>query len=134
VAPLAQLTEQEPVHVTVQLAPAAHETLPLSPTVTWHEEFGWQLTLHDFPHLPVQALPPEHSSEQLSAVPHALEVKSQGVPEAQVQLVPLHDGGTPAPASPEPPPRVLLLPPHATTKIANSHTARSAISSLSSPR
>jgi hypothetical protein len=129
VAPVAQLTEQEPVHVTVQLVPAAHETLPLSPTVTWHEEFGWQFTLHDFPHLPVQVLPPEHSSEQLSDVPHALELKSHWVPGAQVQLVPVHEGGTPAPASPEPLPRVLPLPPHARTKRANNHAARRAISS-----
>jgi hypothetical protein len=35
-----QLTEQEAVHVTVQFVPAAHVTLALSPTVTWHEEFG----------------------------------------------------------------------------------------------
>ncbi len=52
VAPV-QLTEQELVQVTVQLEPAAHETLPLSPTVTLHEEFALQLTLQLLPHEPV---------------------------------------------------------------------------------
>jgi RNA polymerase sigma-70 factor (ECF subfamily) len=52
-------------------------------------------------------------------VPHALELKSHGVPAAHVQLVPPPEqlGGTAMPASPLPPgpPTVVLLPLHATT-------------------
>lgn len=84
------------------------------------------MTLHDLPHVPEQSLPEEHSSEQLSDVPHALEVKLQCVPAEQLQLVPEHDGGTPA--SPTPP-TVLLLPLHASAKNAKSHTNRTVISS-----
>jgi hypothetical protein len=52
VAPVAQLTEHEPVHVMEQLVPVAQDTLPLAPTVTSHDEFGLQLTEHDWPHVP----------------------------------------------------------------------------------
>jgi hypothetical protein len=37
----------------VQLEPVAHDTLPLSPTVTLHVEFGSQVMLQDLPHVPV---------------------------------------------------------------------------------
>jgi hypothetical protein len=108
VASLAQLTEQEPVHSTVQLAPDSHVTLPLSPTVTSQLEWLPHTMLHECPHVPVQVLWEAHSSEQLGAVPQALEVKSQLAPEAQLQLEPLQLGG--GALLPE---TVPLLPPHA---------------------
>lgn len=51
-----QLTEQVPVQVTWQVAPAAQETLPLAPTVTLQVDSPAQLTLHDWPQVPVHSL------------------------------------------------------------------------------
>ena len=84
VAPAPQLTEHELVQATEQLPSVPHDTLPLSPTVTWQLEFGWQLMLQDLPH------------ELL---------KSHWAPDAQVQLAPEQLGGTLVPFE--------LPPPHA---------------------
>jgi hypothetical protein len=81
--------------------------------------------LHDFPHVPVHVLCAEHWSEQLSDVPHALDVKLHCVPCAQVQLVPVQLGGTPPPPGP---PTVLLLPPHARAHSAKNPIDRKPIS------
>ena len=104
VAPAPQLTEHELVQATEQLPSVPHDTLPLSPTVTWQLEFGWQLMLQDLPHEPEQLLWSEHSSVQLDDEPHEL-LKSHWAPDAQVQLAPEQLGGTLVPFE--------LPPPHA---------------------
>jgi hypothetical protein len=115
------------VQVTPQLVFAAHETLPLSPTVTTQLELGWQVMLQDLPQVPVHVLCSEHSSEQLSEVPQGLAVKSQRVLLAQMQLDPEQLGGG-VPPSPAPIVLLLLLPPHPTTHHARAHATRIDIS------
>lgn len=93
-----QDTLHSPVQVTLQSAPLPHETLPLSPTVTSQLESIAQEMLHESPQLPWHTLPSRQASEQLSA-PQLLWVKSQLVPEGQVQLAPVQVTGC---ASPQP--------------------------------
>lgn len=70
VAPDAQDSEHEPLHVMEQVEPAAHVTLPLSPTVAVQLAFAAHSTLHDLPQLPVQLDDSAQLSEQLSADSH----------------------------------------------------------------
>jgi hypothetical protein len=76
--------------VTLQVDPEEQETLPPSPTVMSQVDPWSQATLHEWPQVPEHVLPIEHSNEQLDEVPHALEVKSQDVPAAHLQLLPEH--------------------------------------------
>ncbi len=85
-------SEQLPVHRMSQVAPSLHETLPLAPTVMSHVEPPEQLTLHDWPHVPLHSLSLVHASEQL--LPAQLEPSmSHEVPASQAHDVPLHVGG-----------------------------------------
>jgi hypothetical protein len=94
---LLQLTEHAPVQVTWHVAPAPHETLPETPTVTLHSEASQdtepltpvvrlqtlpprQLALQDPSQLPVQVLPLRQSKEQL------LPVASQPVASLPTQV------------------------------------------------
>jgi hypothetical protein len=93
VAPPEQLTEQDPVHVTWQVALPSHVTLPLAPTVRSHVAPPVQSALHESPQVPVQSLCEVQLSEQLGCVPQALCEMSQAPPDVQLQLEPLHVGG-----------------------------------------
>ncbi len=89
------------MHVTVQVAPAAHATLPLAPSATSHE-LPSQLMLHASPHVPLHDASSGHDSEQLSPA-HPEAPISHEVAGAHVHELPVHVGGgvsTPhAPAS-----------------------------------
>lgn len=89
------------MHVTVQVAPAAHDTLPLAPSVTSHE-LPTQLMLHESPHVPLHDASSGHDSEQLSPA-HPESPISHEAAGAHAHELPVHVGGgvsTPhAPAS-----------------------------------
>lgn len=63
--PSVQLTEHEPVQVTLQVA-LVQLTLALGPTVTSQVLPSPQEALHDLPHVPLHESPAAHCSEQLS--------------------------------------------------------------------
>ena len=113
---LLQLKEHEPVHVTWQVDPFVHETLPLLPTVTVQLEpsqlalpLSPAVRLHVLPPLhsvlqeppqePVHLLPSRHLNEQLP--PDALQpvfvfpVQLQSTPTAQVHAEPLQTQPSP---------------------------------------
>jgi hypothetical protein len=91
---LLQLTEQEPVQVMWQVELPLQLTLPLGPTVVVHVELLAQFRLHESVHAPEQAVWFSHESEQLPASPPQIAaVKSQLIPELQVQLAPVQTGG-----------------------------------------
>ena len=99
VAPSAQLTEQPATQVTLQVAPALHEMLPLAPSVIAQLAWSPQSTLHESPHAPAHIDCMAHASVQLP--PQVCVVTSQHVPARQAQLLPVHAGG------------LLDTPPHA---------------------
>ena len=79
------------MHVTVQVAPAAHDTLPLAPSVTSHE-LPTQLTQHASPHVPLHDASRGHDSEQLSPA-HPESPISHDAPGAHAHALPVHVGG-----------------------------------------
>jgi len=85
-------SEHEPVQCRVHVEPVSQLMLPLGPTVTSHSEPPLQLTLHDWPHVPVQSLLFAQLSVQLpplqpeSPMSHALSA-------GHVHEVPVHSGG-----------------------------------------
>jgi hypothetical protein len=105
VASPAQLIEQLAVHVTWQVEPAAHDTLPLAPTVTSHDAFVPQSMLHDSLQLPVHSASAPQSSEQLPLGPQVLGSNPHASPAGHEQLAPLQSGGGGSPP-----------PPHAASK------------------
>lgn len=104
VAPPLQLSEHEPVHVMSQLELPSQVALPLSPTVTLQLDPEAHERLHERPQAPAQVLLPLHRSEQLApAQPEP--VRSHEAPPEQVQLAPVHCGGTVFPELEFPQPR-----------------------------
>lgn len=104
VAPPLQLREHEPVQVMSQLEFPSQVALPLSPTVTPQLEPEAHDRLHERPQAPEQVLLPLHRREQLEpAQPEP--VRSHEAPPEQVQLAPVHCGGTVFPESELPQPR-----------------------------
>lgn len=87
----AQLTEQPPVQVTSQAEPSLHEMLPLAPSVTAHEAFAPQSTLHDSPQVPLHLASLPQARVQLP--PQVCVVKSHEVAASQAQLAPVQVGG-----------------------------------------
>lgn len=87
-----QLTEHDPVHVTVHVEPPPQFTLPLSPTVTSQVDPPPQSMLHEAPHSPVHSLSALQSRLQLSPS-HSLPPRSHASPAGQAQVVPVHSGG-----------------------------------------
>jgi len=88
------------VHVTVQVAPAAHDTLPLAPSVTSHA-LPTQLMLHESPQVPLHDASSGHDSVQLSPA-HAESPIAHDAPGSHTHELPLHVGGgvsMPQPAS-----------------------------------
>lgn len=97
------------------VAPPEQSTLALGPTVIVHAEVPVHLRLHELPHSPMQSFMFEQSSEQLFS--HVPEPISHAEPAGQVQVEPLHLGGTP----------LLLLLPHAaaeTRRTANNEARK----------
>ena len=90
--PLPHDREQEPVHWTVHVAPAAQSTLPLGPTVTSQSAPAAQLMLHELPHVPVQVVSTPQLREQLPPL-HPEVPMSHAVPASHVHDVPVHCGG-----------------------------------------
>jgi len=99
IALAAQLIEQLLVQVMSQVEPAAHDTLPLPPTVTLHDALAAQSMLHDSPHVPSHVESIAQSSEQL--LPHTSRSMPHDVPAAQLQLAPVQSGGGGAPPPPQ---------------------------------
>ena len=93
-----QLTEQEPVQLTWQVAPPVQSTLPLAPTVRSQVEPPAQLALHDSPHAPLHSLPMLQSRLQLSPA-QSLPPRSQACPAGHAQVEPVQSGGTVVAAS-----------------------------------
>jgi len=95
-------SEQEPVQWTVHVEPDAHDMLPLAPSVTSQSDIPEQLMLHELPHVPVQVLPIEHASVQLSPLHPELPMSHDEF-AGHAHDVPVHCGGG-----------GVSLPPHAT--------------------
>ena len=85
-------SEHEPVQWTVHVEPAAHDRLPLAPSVTSQSDIPEQLMLHDLPHEPVQVLPIEHASVQLSPLHPELPMSHDEF-AGHAHEVPVHCGG-----------------------------------------
>jgi len=92
VASVAHDSEHEPVHWMLQVEPAAHDTLPLGPTVTSHDAFAPHDSVHDSPHIPVHDAPLAQSSEQLEPAQPDVPM-SHVVSAAHEQEVPVQVGG-----------------------------------------
>lgn len=91
---LLQLTEQEPVQVMWQVAFPLQLTLPLGPRMVVQVELLAQFRLHESVHAPEQVVWFSQESEQLPASPPQVPaLKSQLIPELQVQLAPVQTGG-----------------------------------------
>jgi hypothetical protein len=86
-----QLTEHDPVQVTVHFEPSLQETLPLAPTVTSQVDPPPQSMLQEAPHSPVHSLFSLQSRLQLSPS-HSLPERSQASSAGHWQLDPLQSG------------------------------------------
>lgn len=93
-----QVTEQSAVHVTLQVAPSVHDTLPLLPTVVLQLEPPLQVMLHDSPQVPLHWLLSLHSSEQLPPLQPDCE-NVHDAPAAQLHVVPVQVTGCVPPSS-----------------------------------
>jgi hypothetical protein len=105
----AQLIEQLPVHVTLQVDPALHEMLPLAPSVSEQVASSPQSTLHESPQAPPQLDWAAHPNEQLA--PQVWVVTVHISPAAQPQVVPVQVGG------------LVETPPQAAAQMLNSRTS-----------
>jgi hypothetical protein len=99
-APPPQLTEHSPVQVMWHVDFGPQLTLPLLPTVRVQVEPSAQLALQDSPQVPLQVAWLAHWREQLFCS-QALPLRSQVELAAQLQLVPVHEGGSPAASLPQ---------------------------------
>ena len=88
-------TEHAPVHTTVQVAPAVHDTLPAAPTVTSHE-LPMQLMLHAAPHAPLHDASSGHDSVQPSSA-HVESSSAHALPGSHAHALPVHVGGGASP-------------------------------------